>query len=196
MKILAKTRVADGAPDLAAEAALTRNSTKSTSSRARRGLAMLAGAGVLLSLGIAPSLADDPLLSRLQGKWIGQGMVQNKPGGAQERIYCKVTNSLVNGGSALQQNGRCAVASNSGKLVGTISATGQGNYQGSLDSPQTRGPATLAGRAQNDTIVLSANFVDRASKKKEKSTISLVVGDGSTYRLVSDKSDILFTPDK
>jgi hypothetical protein len=191
MRILAKTCVADGAPTLAAEAVSTQ------SAKTRRRLTTLAGVGLALAVGMGPALAaDDPLLSRLEGKWIGQGTVQNKPGGTEERIYCKVANKLVNGGTTLQQNGRCAVASNSGKLVGKIAATGQGNYKGSMDSPQTKGPATLAGRAKNDTIVLSANFVDRASKKKENSTISLVVGDGTTYRLVSDKSNILFTPDK
>jgi len=192
MKILTQACVAGGAPNVAAEPASTRSAKTF-----KRSLTALAGAGLLFVVGVAPTLAaDDPLLSRLEGKWIGQGMVQNKPGGEKERIYCKVANRLVDGGSALQQNGRCAVASNSGKLVGKIAATGQGNYAGSMDSPQTKGPATLSGRAQNDTIVLSANFVDRASKKKEKSTISLVVGDGSTYRLVSDKSNIVFTPDK
>jgi len=87
------------------------------------------------------------------------------------------------------------VATNSGRLRGKIAAKGQGRYEGSLDSPQTAGPAVLAGHAENDKIVLSARFVDRFSKRPSKSTISLLVGDGSAYRLVSNTSNIPFKPD-
>lgn len=160
-------------------------------------LAAAAGAALALAVGVVPAFsADDPLLSRLEGKWIGQGMVQSGPSAKPERIYCKIANTLVDGGSTLEQKGRCAVASNSGRITGKIAAKGGGQYEGSLDSPQTRGPAVLAGHAVNDKIVLSARFVDRLSKKPGTSTISLFVGDGSGYRLVSDNSNILFTPDK
>jgi hypothetical protein len=158
--------------------------------------ALAAAAGAALMLGVVPASADDALLSRLEGKWIGQGMVQNGPKSEPERIYCKIANKLVDGGRALEQKGRCAVATNSGKLSGKIAAKGGGRYEGSLDSPQTRGPAALAGHAENNKIVLSASFVDRFSKRPGKSTISLLVGDGGGYRLVSDTSNILFTPDK
>ena len=160
-------------------------------------LAKFAGAGLLLiAVGVVPALAaQDKLLSRLEGNWIGQGTVQNGPSAEPERIYCKIANTLVSGGSALKQKGRCAVASNSGKVSGRITATGQGRYEGSLDSPQTKGPAKLSGQAKNDMIVMSAQFVDRFSKRAGTSTISLFVGDGSAYRLVSDTSNILFKPD-
>jgi hypothetical protein len=167
------------------------------SGRARRGLTKLAGAGLLLAAGSYPAIAaDDPLLSRLQGEWIGQGTVQKSPTSEPERIYCKIANELVDGGRALEQKGRCAMATNSGRLRGKIAAKGNGRYEGSLDSPQTAGPAVLAGRAENDKIVLSARFVDRFSKRPSKSIISLFVGDGSAYRIVSDTSNILFKPDK
>jgi hypothetical protein len=63
----------------------------------------------------------------------------------------------------------------------------------------------LAGHAESDKIVLSAQFVDRFSKRPSLSIISLIVGDGGAYRLVSDTlnpgtgkhfqtSDILFKP--
>lgn len=168
----------------------------------------LAGAGFLLAVSAMPALAaGDQLLARLQGDWIGQGMVRMGPEAEPERIYCRVANKLVDGGLALEQKGRCAVATNSGRLKGKIAAKGEGRYEGSLDSPQTAGPAVLAGHAENDKIVLSARFVDRFSKRPSMSIISLTVGDGGAYRLVSDTlnpgtgthfqtSDILFKPDK
>lgn len=160
-------------------------------------LAKFAGAGLLLvAVGVIPAHSADKLLSRLQGNWVGQGTVQNSPSAKPERIYCKIANTLAGGGSVLEQKGRCAVASNSGKINGKITAKGQGRYVGSLDSPQTKGPAQLSGKAQNDKIVMSAKFVDRFSKRPGTSTISLFVGDGNAYRLVSDTSNILFKPDK
>jgi hypothetical protein len=179
-----------------------------TTGRAQRGLTKLAGVGLLLAVGALPALAgEDPLLSRLEGEWIGQGMVRMGPAAEPERIYCKIANKLVDGGLALEQKGRCAVATNSGRLTGKIAAKGQGRYEGSLDSPQTAGPAVLAGHAESGKIVLSARFVDRFSKRPSMSIISLFVGDGGAYRLVSDTlnpgtgthfqtSDILFKPNK
>lgn len=174
--------------------------------RARRGVTKLAVAALLIAAGAASAAAeDDVLLSRLQGEWIGQGTVRMSPGSAPERIYCKIANKLVDDGSALEQKGRCAVATNSGRLKGKIAARGEGRYEGSLDSPQTAGPATLAGHAENDKIVLSAQFIDRFSRRPSLSIISLIVGNSGQYRLVSDTlnpesgkhfqtSDILFKP--
>jgi hypothetical protein len=205
MKILEKKCTAIGAEALASVAASAQNST----GRSRRTLTkVFCCASLLLVVCALPALAaDDPLLSRLEGEWIGQGTVQKGPAAEPERIYCKIANKLVDGGSALEQKGRCAVASNSGRLRGKIAAKGQGRFEGSLDSPQTDGPAVLAGHAQNDKIVLSARFVDRFSKRPSNSTISLFVGDGGAYRLVSDTlnpgtgerfqaSNILFKQDK
>ena len=175
---------------------------------ARRCLTRIVGAGLLFAFGAGAALAaEDPLLSRLEGEWVGQGTVRMSPGSEPERIYCKVANKLVDGGSALEQKGRCAVATNSGRLRGKIAARGQGRYEGSLDSPQTDGPAVLAGHAEANKIVLSAQFVDRFSKRPSLSIISLIVGDGGAYRLVSDTlnpnsgrhfqtGDILFKPNK
>ena len=151
--------------------------------------------------------AGDELLSRLEGEWIGQGTVRMGPASPPERIYCKIANKLVSGGAAIEQNGRCAVGTNSGSLKGKISARGDGKYEGSLDSPQTAGPASLAGEATDNRIVLQAQFIDRFSRKPSLSIIQLMVGDGGAYRLVSntlnpesgkhfETSDILFKPNK
>lgn len=198
MNIQAKNRAAVIAEDAAAfGGSMHVSSCRRQPGRARRNLTRLLGVGLFLAVGTFPALAaNDPLLSRLVGEWIGQGTVKKSASAAPERIYCKVANKLVDGGTVLEQKGRCAVATNSGRLTGKIAAKGGGRYEGSLDLPQTKGPATLAGRGESDKIVLSASFVDRFTKRPRKSTISLVVGDGSAYRLVSDTSDILFKPDK
>jgi hypothetical protein len=176
--------------------------------RAQRGVTALTVAGLLLAAGIGSAFAaDDPILSRLQGEWVGQGTVRMSPTAAPERIYCKVDNKLVDGGSAIEQKGRCAVATNSGSLKGKIAARGDGRYEGSLDSPQTAGPATLAGHAADNKIVLSAEFIDRFSRRPSLSIISLSVGENGQYRLTSDTlnpesgkhfqtSDIVFKPNK
>ena len=174
--------------------------------QAARGVAI--AAGLLFAAGTTAALAaGDELLSRLEGEWIGQGTVRMGPASPPERIYCKVANKLISGGSAIEQKGRCAVGTNSGSLKGKISARGAGKYEGSLDSPQTAGPAALAGEATDNKIVLQAQFIDRFSRRPSLSIIQLMVGDGGAYRLVSntlnpesgrhfETSDILFKPNK
>lgn len=187
---------------------MVHKTSKPPTRRAARCLTKFAGAGLLLAIGVAPALsADDPLLQRLEGQWIGKGTVRMSASSKPERIYCKIANKLVDGGQALEQKGRCAVADNSGRLKGKLASKGKGNYEGSLDTIQTKGPAVLDGHAEKDKIVLSAQFVDRFSRQAISSDISLIVGDGSAYRLVSEmrdpgtgqqfqSGDILFEPDK
>jgi len=181
---------------------------KRTTYRPDRGVAISALIGLLLVFTATPVLAlDDPLLSRLEGNWIGQGMVRIKPTSSPERIYCKIANELVDEGQVLVQKGRCAIANNFGSVKGKISALGEGRYEGSLKSPQSVGPATLAGQSADDKIVLSAEFIDRLSRRPTLSIISLIVGDGDGYRFISNTlnpesgshfqtSDIIFKPNR
>ena len=153
--------------------------------------------------GGARPAADDPLLARMAGDWIGRGTFKSSPSAEPEMVYCKITNTLADGGATLQQKGRCAVATNSGRVSGTIEAKGAGVYQGSLESLSTKGPATIAGKAADNQIAFSADFVDSKTNKPGKATIQVVIADGK-YRLVSNTlntktktefvaSDILFT---
>lgn len=166
----------------------------------------LALVGILLIFGTMPVRAvEDLLLSRMQGDWVGHGIIRVNPTSSPERVFCKIANRLVDDGSVLQQKGRCAVANNSGAVKGEIAAIGDGRYEGSLNTPQSAGSAKLAGHADDDTIVMSAEFIDRFSRKLTLSIISLIVGGEGSYRLVSDtlnlesgkhfqSSDILFEP--
>ncbi|MCP4383965.1 MAG: hypothetical protein GY798_21580 [Hyphomicrobiales bacterium] len=125
------------------------------------------------------------MLARLSGDWIGRGTFKSSPSAEPELVYCKITNSLSGGGAVIRQKGRCAVATNSGRVTGEIKSDGAGGYSGSLESISTRGPATITGRASGDQITFQAEFIDRRTKKPGKATIRMVVGDGR-YRLVSN----------
>jgi hypothetical protein len=163
-----------------------------------------AGGGLALALvALAPlpsHAAGDAILSQLAGNWVGRGTVKQGPNADPEMVYCKIANKLVNNGAALEQRGRCAVATNSGQIKGMIQASGAGSYNGTLDSFNTRGPAKISGKAASNTINFNAEFVDRKTNKPTKATIKLVVANGK-YRLVSNgandsfvASDITFTP--
>jgi hypothetical protein len=174
-----------------------------TTRPARRFSAIAAGAFAAGMIAFAPTpapAAGDPILSQLAGNWIGRGMVKQSANGAAEQVYCKIANKLVNNGTAIEQKGRCAIATNSGAITGKISASAGGSYSGTLDTFNTKGPAKIAGKAASNTINFSAEFVDRKTNRPTKATIKLVVADGK-YRLVSNAandafvaSDITFTP--
>jgi len=158
--------------------------------RTRRGAPWGAAVAALaLALGAVPAhAADDPLLSSLVGDWIGRGKARTSPTAAEELVYCKIANRLVDGGKTLEQKGRCALATNSGPVKGKITAAGDGHYEGSLESFSTNGVATLTGTGKSNTLTLTANFTDRATKKPTAAKITLVAGDGK-YRLVSEALD-------
>ena len=164
---------------------------------AGRGLIVAA----MLALVPVPSFAaGDAILAQLAGNWVGRGTVKQSANAEAEQVYCKIANKLVRDGAALEQRGRCAIATNSGQIKGTIEAAGSGSYSGTLDTFNTRGPAKISGRAASNTINFSAEFVDRKTNKPTKASIRLVVADGK-YRLVSNgandsfvASDITFTP--
>ena len=171
-------------------------------SPATRILTLAAGgiAAALFTLAPSPApAAGDPILSQLAGNWVGRGTVRQSANAKPEQVYCKIANKLVNGGAALEQKGRCAIATNSGAIKGTIQANG-GSYSGTLDTFNTKGPAKIAGTAAANTINFNADFVDRRTNKPTRALIKLVVADGK-YRLVSNAandafvaSDITFTP--
>lgn len=132
--------------------------------------------------------AEDPLLAQMAGDWIGRGTFKASPTAKPELVYCKVNNSLGQGGATLQQKGRCAVATNSGRVSGKFDAKGGGVYQGSLESLSTRGPAEISGTASGNQIAFEAQFVDRKTKKPGTAAIQMTIGDGA-YRVVSKRID-------
>jgi hypothetical protein len=155
--------------------------------------------------------AADAFLSQLVGDWIGRGAMKQGPDAEQERLYCKISNTMSADGMSLLQKGRCSLASNSGTIDGSITALGGKAYSGSLASLASRAPAKLNGvlvettvdKKKHEQLVLNAEYIDKLSGDKVKSvnTIALVDGgysltatkvdprDGSTYT----SSQIIFT---
>ena len=162
--------------------------------------------GLILTLAgaTAAPAADDAFLSRLVGDWTGRGSMRTSADAEPERVYCKVRNALADGGQALEQSGRCSLASNTGAIDGTIAAMGSGLYGGTLESLASRGPAQIAGSLSGDRLELNADFIDTLGGEQARSIIVIdLVGDG--YRLTSTRidddtgarytaSEIVFTP--
>lgn len=141
-----------------------------------------------LTLAAAPAAAEDALLGQLVGNWIGNGTFHQSADAEAERVYCKIANTLADDGNTLRQKGRCAVASNSGAIEGTIEAIGSGLYGGSLSSLASVGAATISGEGHGDTLVFEADYIDSRSNQPTRTTTTLTVGD-SAYTLVSEQTD-------
>ena len=132
--------------------------------------------------------ADDPILSRLAGEWTGHGTYKQSADAAQERIFCKVTNTLAQNGTALEQRGRCSVASGSGPIDGTITAAGGGRYSGTLMSLASEGPASFSGNGGGGRLTLNMTFVDAHTHQAAKGVTTMTLS-GNGYHLVSTRNE-------
>ena len=152
-----------------------------------------------LALGIVvgnAALAADPFLSQLVGDWIGRGAMKQSPDAEQERLYCKISNTMSPDGMSLLQKGRCSLASNSGTIDGSITALGDKAYSGSLASLASRAPAKLKGALVETTVdkkkrqqlVLNAEYLDKMSGQPVKSVNTIELVDGG-YSLTATKID-------
>lgn len=135
-----------------------------------------------------PAFAADPILSRLVGSWTGRGSYKESAGAAPERIFCKITNTLTDNGSALKQNGRCAVTSGSSAITGLIKSTGGGHYTGTFNSLASEGPATVNGTGSGGRLTLSMSFTDTLTHAPVTSVTTMTLTGGG-YRLLSRRSD-------
>ncbi len=135
-----------------------------------------------------PALAADPILSRLAGTWTGRGAYKQSASAAQERVFCKITNTLVQNGNALQQSGRCSVSSGSGAISGLIKATGGGRYSGTISSMATEGPANLRGSGSGGRLTLRMSFVDPQTHAKATSVTTMTLT-GKGYQLLTRRQD-------
>jgi len=132
---------------------------------------------------------NDPLLARLAGAWTGRGQIRQTASAESERVFCKITNALSPNGAALSQEGRCALANQSGAISGEIRALGEGRYDGTLESLASDGPATLTGARTGDSIVLVTRFTDRQTHQPTTSTTTLEVLPEGGYRLSAERID-------
>lgn len=148
-------------------------------------------AGLLMLLGGASAAmaADDVFLGKLVGDWVGRGSMKTSADAAPERVYCKIGNTLTDGGATLAQKGRCSLASTSGSVSGSIAATGAGSYKGSLDSLASKGPAALSGKGTSTRLDLDAAFVDTLTGQPAQSVTTIELLPAGGYRLSTTRVD-------
>ncbi len=132
---------------------------------------------------------NDPLLARLAGEWTGRGQIRQTAEAETERVFCKITNVLSADGAALTQEGRCALANQSGAINGQINALGEGKYDGTLNSMASDGPASLAGARTGDSIVMVTRFTDAQTHQPVTSTTTIEVLPEGGYRLSTQRND-------
>jgi hypothetical protein len=130
--------------------------------------------------------ADDLLLKRLVGEWIGRGMVQLNAAAEPERLYCKITNALSPDGASLHQTGRCALPTNSVAVQAELQALGAGRYSGSANRRGAPAAATFSGTARANQIVLTAETT--ASKTKATATATIDLADNG-FRIKAVRVD-------
>jgi hypothetical protein len=136
-----------------------------------------------------PALAaDDPILSRLAGQWSGRGTYQAGADAAPERVICKITNTLVQNGRALQQSGRCSISSGSSGVSGLITAAGGGRYTGTITSMASDGPASFTGTGSGGRLTLNMSFTDGQTHAPAKATSTMAIS-GSGYHLTTTRRD-------
>ncbi len=118
--------------------------------------------------------ADDGMLKRMVGDWVGQGVVRLKADEEPQRLFCKLTGTLDPGGQSLHQTGRCALPDLSVAVEAVIEAIGPGRYRGSGGRRGNPPAATFTGIAKGDQFLLTAETDD---EEKSKPTATVDVGD-------------------
>jgi hypothetical protein len=137
----------------------------------------------IVGIGPAPAKAEDALLARLVGEWIGNGTVKLNAKAEPEKIYCRIVGTLLDG-ETIEQKGRCSVASNSGALATVITARGGGRYDGTMDAPSV-GTASLDGSASGSRIRLTATFVDKKTREPREATVTMNLSEAA-YRVTTN----------
>ncbi|HXW70515.1 MAG TPA: hypothetical protein VEK34_03585 [Methylocella sp.] len=95
---------------------------------------------------------SDGVFSGLAGHWSGSGVI-TMSNGAAERIRCRASYIVGSGGSALQQNLRCASQSYQLLINSDVASDGGGMVYGSW-AEQTHGVSgNVSGRASGSSIV-------------------------------------------
>ena len=151
---------------------------------------IVAIAALVACLATPAPAADDSLLARLVGDWIGRGLFRQNADAKPERVYCKITNAFTEDGAALKQTGRCALTSRTGAMEITITALGSGRYTGSGHGLglAARGQATFSGTGTANRLALVAELVDTQTQKKRSETATIDLSAGG-YRLRAQMTD-------
>lgn len=123
------------------------------------------------------------MFGSLAGNWSGSGTILVGDGGT-ERIRCRATYTVDAGGSAMQQNLRCASDSYKFELSSDVRGSG-GNLTGNWSEASRGVNGTLEGRGSNGSfeVLVSANaFVATLYLK--------VSGNKQTISITSKNTDL------
>ncbi len=163
---------------------------------------LMIGVALLCVASTAAMAADDAILKRMVGEWVGRGTVRLKADEEPQRLFCRVTNALDRGGQSLHQNGRCALPNLSVAIEAVIEAVGTRRYRGSAGRRGSPPVATFSGAAKNNQLVLTAETQD--DDEESTATATLDVDDnGFRIRAVAvdpktkathTVSDVVFRP--
>ncbi len=141
-----------------------------------------AGVGAALMLWTAAGHAQSGPFAGFDGSWAGTGTVSLSDG-TNERIRCRATYKVGNGGVGLQQTLRCASDSYKFDLSSNVVSQG-GNVSGSWSEASRNINGTLQGKAGNGTIDV---FVEAAGFA---ASITLVTRGNKQTVSISSKGDI------
>ena len=121
-------------------------------------ISRLGAAGLLLLGSLCVShdggqAATNPL-SALAGSWSGDGTMTTSSGG-QERLRCRATYRVTDGGDGLQLNLRCASESYNFDLSSVVQHRG-GTISGTWSEATYSASGTISGRASGEQIQVAA----------------------------------------
>ena len=143
---------------------------------------LVIGMVLLCAAATAAAAADDGILKRMVGEWVGRGTVRLKADEEPQRLFCKITNTLDGSGQSLHQNGRCALPDLSVAVEAVIEAVGGRRYRGSAGRHGSPPAATFSGTARSDQLVLTTET--EGDEKPATATLD-VADDGFRIRAVA-----------
>ena len=109
----------------------------------------------------AAHAADDAMLKRLVGDWIGNGMFRWDSVTDPERLYCQISGTIMPDGS-LHESGRCALSTDSAALSLDVRAGDGGAYSGTANAGLGLRKPVLLKRGLSATLeelLLSAEYL-------------------------------------
>lgn len=138
-----------------------------------------------ITLPAQAATADVDFLSRLAGKWQGNGTLQD--GGTAKPISCNLTSRLQAGKLVL--TGACSGAAKGAKLAGNLRwSEGAGRYLGRLQGASLSGTREVSGTRSGDTLKLRISGDAAASSlalKAAPATLLLTISDSRGKKLLN-----------
>lgn len=112
--------------------------------------ALLAAAAFATTLATGSLAAADSPFKDLAGRWVGGGSIKFKSG-ESEKINCRVTYFISNGGNSVSQNIRCASSTYKFDVRSSFNYSG-GKVSGNWSELTNDASGVLSGRANGSTI--------------------------------------------